>query len=161
VDPWKSLDVSFQVISALAVHLLGAGERGGYSGNASTGWVVRDSNLGTGKDYLLLQKKKKVPCIVDVYRANPPQRLMLPVHEINHSSRRLRMTGVIPLLPLYAFMAYSGNMPSNLGRRSGCSTSCRSNMASTQRPVQWMLGVFTPRVKWLGGGKCVELRVCL
>jgi len=70
------------------------------------------------------------------------------------------MSGIIPPPSLYAFMAYSGGMPSNLGRRTGFSAACRWNMASAQRPVQWMLGVFTPRVKWLGG-KCVELRVYL
>ena len=53
-DPWKSVDVSFQVISALSIRQFGADERGFYSGY---GWVVRDSNLGKGKDYSLLKKK--------------------------------------------------------------------------------------------------------
>jgi len=36
-DPWKSLDVSFQVISALSIRQLEAGERGCYSGYATYG----------------------------------------------------------------------------------------------------------------------------
>ena len=58
-DPWKSLDVSFEVISALSIWQLAQASVAAIAATLRTGWVVRDSNLGTGKDYSLFQKKPR------------------------------------------------------------------------------------------------------
>ena len=43
-----------------------------------------------------------------MYQTYPPPELMRPVLEINYSPRRLRISGVLPLLPLYVFESLEG-----------------------------------------------------
>jgi hypothetical protein len=85
--------------------------QGSRYGNYTTGWTVRSSNAGRGKRFVLLQNVQTACCPPSLqhngYRDSFPD-VKRPECKITTQLRvvpRLRMSGSIPLLPVYAYMA--------------------------------------------------------
>jgi len=74
-------------------------------------WAVRGSNPGRGKKFLVPKRPEPGALLLNGYRGSFPgvKRPGLEVTTHLHLMKRLRMNGVIPIIPVYAFTVWTGN----------------------------------------------------